>query len=127
MARSQRRRAGRSRRASANAGGTGAGGTTGGGGGGGGVTTTAAPPPPSSAPIPRAQPRRGRNPFGFLKRLEPRFIADIISELRKVTWPSFAETRYLTFVVAVVAIAVGILLGAADLFFGWLIEQLFFN
>jgi preprotein translocase subunit SecE len=125
MARSQRRRAGRSRRASANAGGTGGSGTT--GGGGGGVTTTAAPPPPSPAPIPRAQPRRGRNPFGFLKRLEPRFIADIVSELRKVTWPSFAETRYLTFVVAVVAIAMGILLGSADLLFGWIIEQLFFN
>ncbi len=77
--------------------------------------------------MPRSQPGRGRNPFGFLKRFEPRAIADIVSELRKVTWPSFTETRYLTFVVAVVAIAVGILLGAADLLFGWMIEQLFFN
>ena len=59
--------------------------------------------------------------------MQPRFIADIISELRKVTWPTFNETRYLTFVVAVVAIAMGILLGAADLLFGWIIEQLFFN
>ena len=57
----------------------------------------------------------------------PRFIADIVSELRKVTWPSFSETRYLTFVVGVVAIAMGILLGSADLLFGWVIEQLFFT
>jgi len=126
MARSQRRRASRSRRASAGSGGAVDGGAAG-GGGGGGVTATAAPPPPSQAPVPRIQPRRSRNPFGFLKRFEPRALADIVSELRKVTWPTFSETRYLTFVVAVVAIAMGILLGAADLLFGWIIEQLFFN
>ncbi len=71
--------------------------------------------------------RRRRNPLRFLGRFEPRFLADIISELRKVTWPTFAETRYLTFVVAVVAIAVGILLGGVDFLFGWAIEQIFFN
>ncbi len=123
MARSQRRKAARSRHSSGSSGSSGNGGTTG-DGGGGGVTATAAPSP---APVPRMQPRRSRNPFGFLKRFEPRFLADIVSELRKVTWPTFNETRYLTFVVAVVAIAMGILLGAADLLFGWIIEQLFFN
>ena len=69
---------------------------------------------------------RRRNPFGFLKKLQPRFIADIVSELRKVTWPSLAETRYLTIVVAIVAIIIGMFLGALDLVFGWVIEQLFF-
>ncbi|MCC7364650.1 MAG: preprotein translocase subunit SecE [Dehalococcoidia bacterium] len=73
-----------------------------------------------------AAPRRSRNPFGFLGKLQPRFVGDVISELRKVTWPTFAETRYLTFVVAVVAIAVGFLLGGVDLLFGWIIERLFF-
>ena len=54
-------------------------------------------------------------------------VADIISELRKVTWPTFAETRYLTIVVAIVGIATGLVLGAFDLLFGWIIEQLFFS
>jgi preprotein translocase SecE subunit len=66
------------------------------------------------------------NPLAFLGRLEPKFIADIVSELRKVTWPTLAETRYLTFVVSVVAVTVGIFLGSVDLFFGWAINRLFF-
>lgn len=70
--------------------------------------------------------RRKRDPFGFLGRFKPRFVADIISELRKVTWPTMAETRYLTIVVAIVAISVGLVLGTIDLFFGWAVEQLFF-
>jgi preprotein translocase subunit SecE len=89
------------------------------------------PPSPSSAaeglarPAP-AQARRRRNPFGFLSRFQPKFVADVIAELRKVTWPSFSEVRYLTFVVAVVAVTVGALLGGLDLLFGWIMEQLFF-
>jgi preprotein translocase SecE subunit len=75
----------------------------------------------------RPLPRRRRNPFGFLRRLQPRGVADVISELRKVTWPSHSETQYLTIVVAIVAIAVGIVLGLFDLAFGWIIDQLFFN
>ncbi|GIW13919.1 MAG: hypothetical protein KatS3mg062_1358 [Tepidiforma sp.] len=67
-----------------------------------------------------------RRPFGFLKRLQPRFVADVIAELRKVTWPSFQETRYLTIVVAIVAVLMGLFLGAVDLVFGWTIERLFF-
>ncbi len=89
------------------------------------------PRPAATAPAPtpgqRAHaPRRSRNPFGFLGRLQPRFVADVISELRKVTWPTFAETRYLTMVVAIVAIIVGIFLGGMDLLFGWIVERLFF-
>ena len=75
----------------------------------------------------RPEIRKSRNPFGFLKRFQPRFIADIVSELRKVTWPTFAETRYLTLVVAIVAIAMGIFLGAMDLAFGWVVERVFFS
>lgn len=70
--------------------------------------------------------RKRRNPLAFLGRLEPKFVSDIISETRKVTWPSFQETRYLTIVVAIVATAVGLLLGGVDLAFGWVIEKLFF-
>lgn len=71
--------------------------------------------------------RRRRNPLAFLSRLQPRFISDIFAELRKVTWPTGAETRYLTMVVAIVAVAVGIFLGLIDLGFGWVIERVFFN
>jgi preprotein translocase subunit SecE len=53
----------------------------------------------------------------------PAWITDIISELRKVTWPSREEVGYLSFVVIVVSLVVGAILGIADLGFGWLIEQ----
>ena len=76
---------------------------------------------------PRLQPQRRGRPFGFLRRLQPRAVADVISELRKVTWPTFAETRYLTIVVAIVGITTGLILGSFDLLFGWIIEQLFFS
>jgi preprotein translocase subunit SecE len=81
---------------------------------------------PGTAGISRPEARRRKNPFGFLKRLQPRFAADVIAELRKVTWPSFQETRYLTIVVAFVAVLMGLFLGGIDLFFGWIIERLFF-
>ena len=88
------------------------------------------PRPAASAPVTtgpaRPVARKRRNPFGFLGRLQPRFIGDIIAELRKVTWPTFQETRYLTVVVAIVSLAVGIFLGAIDFAFGWTIERLFF-
>ncbi len=49
---------------------------------------------------------------------------DIWSELKKVTWPSCDETRYLTTVVIIVAVAVGLILGGIDIFFNWLIDRL---
>jgi preprotein translocase subunit SecE len=87
-------------------------------------------PRPAAAPVAsgvsRAPARKRRNPLAFLGRFEPRFIADIVAELRKVTWPTFAETRYLTVVVAIVAAVVGLFLGGVDLLFGWVIERIFF-
>ena len=44
----------------------------------------------------------------------PRAIMAIIDELRKVVWPTRQETANLTVVVLVVAIAVGVFLGAID-------------
>jgi preprotein translocase subunit SecE len=49
---------------------------------------------------------------------------DIISELKKVTWPTRDETMYLTMVVIVVAVLVGAVLGGVDIFFSWLIDRL---
>ncbi len=56
--------------------------------------------------------------------LKPRWALDIISELRKVTWPTRQETANLTAVVIVVSIALGVVLGGADLLFGWMIQHL---
>lgn len=55
--------------------------------------------------------------------LRPTWITDIISELRKVTWPARREVGYLSFVVIVVSLIIGMILGAADLAFGWFVEQ----
>ena len=117
MARAQRRRGSRGRRSRERR-----------QAGGEDVTESGAPVVAAVATA-RVQPQRSRswNPLGFLKRLQPRPVADVISELRKVTWPTFAETRYLTIVVAVVAIVIGLILGAFDLLFGWIVEQIFFN
>jgi preprotein translocase SecE subunit len=75
-------------------------------------------PPAVTAPPAPDQVRRG----GSL--LKPRWAMDIISELRKVTWPSRQEVMHLTIVVIVVSLAIGFVLGAADLGFGWFIEHI---
>ena len=54
----------------------------------------------------------------------PRWLEDVSSELKKVTWPSRDETMYLTTVVIIVALAVGVLLGGVDIFFNWLIDRI---
>ena len=55
--------------------------------------------------------------------LKPRWATDIISELRKVTWPTRQETAHLTLVVIVVSLLIGALLGSADIRFSWLVEH----
>jgi preprotein translocase subunit SecE len=57
----------------------------------------------------------------------PGFLADIISELKKVTWPTRQETAYLTMVVIVVAVAVGLVLGVVDFVFNQLIDKALLN
>ncbi|MFN8639815.1 MAG: preprotein translocase subunit SecE [Dehalococcoidia bacterium] len=52
-----------------------------------------------------------------------RWVADIVSELRKVTWPSRSETNNLTMVVILVSALVAVLLGGADIGFNWLVER----
>ena len=77
-----------------------------------------APPrtPSISAPAAPGEQTRG-------SLLKPRWALDIISELRKVTWPSRHETANLTAVVIVVSLALGLVLGGADLLFGWIVQQ----
>jgi preprotein translocase subunit SecE len=75
--------------------------------------------PSAPKPSPGKTPQRAQRRFSF----PPRWIQEIISELRKVTWPSAEDTRYLTFVVLIVSVAAGIFLGGVDLFFNWLIDN----
>ena len=52
-----------------------------------------------------------------------RFIADTISEMKKVTWLTRRETAYLTGLVLLVAISAGIILGLIDLGFSELVSR----
>jgi preprotein translocase SecE subunit len=48
-----------------------------------------------------------------VKRIR-RFVAEAISELRKVSWPTFVQTRNLTVLVFAVSIAVGVFVAFWD-------------
>ena len=48
---------------------------------------------------------------------------DIISELRKVVWPSRPDTMHLTVVVLIVSVVIGLFLGGVDFGFAWLVEH----
>jgi preprotein translocase subunit SecE len=52
------------------------------------------------------------------------YLLDSRTELRKVVWPTRTETTQTTLIVVVVVVLVGVFLWLADLFFGWLIQQL---
>jgi preprotein translocase subunit SecE len=43
-----------------------------------------------------------------------KFVSDIISELKKVTWPSRREATYLTSLVIIFTVVVAIILGVID-------------
>jgi preprotein translocase subunit SecE len=75
---------------------------------------------PRSSTATRAQ--RKEPPKGLLG-WRPRFLMDIISELRKVTWPSRQDTLHMAVVVVIVTIIFGAILGAIDIAFGWLIDR----
>jgi preprotein translocase subunit SecE len=84
-----------------------------------------------------SQPRRGATGLAAVANvdeparrrsiLKPRWVMDIISELRKVTWPTRQETAHLTLVVIVVSLLFGAFLGSADLAFSWVVERILFN
>ncbi len=74
---------------------------------------------PSTGPSPRtAQPARG-GVLGW----RPRFLMDIISELRKVIWPKREDVYHLTVVIVIVTLIIGAILGAIDISFGWIIDK----
>jgi preprotein translocase subunit SecE len=82
----------------------------------------ARPPKPSAAAeaaVAKATP--------FYLRPVPRpvrkFFGDILSELKKVTWPTREETTRLTVAVVAVSVTIGMLLGGIDIGFNWLVDN----
>jgi preprotein translocase subunit SecE len=54
-----------------------------------------------------------------------RFISDTIAELKKVVWLSRREVVYLTGIVLIVAVTVGLILGVIDYGFTRLVNDVF--
>lgn len=54
-----------------------------------------------------------------------KFIGETISELKKVVWLTRREAAYLTFLVLLVSLAAGIVLGAFDYGFTILVDKVF--
>lgn len=80
---------------------------------------------PSATPR-AAAPARARSPLpagGLKTMLRPQWSRDVMSELKKVTWPTREQTINLTLVVVVVSAALGLMLGGLDYGFNWLIEN----
>jgi preprotein translocase SecE subunit len=59
------------------------------------------------------------------KRSRFSFIGETIAELKKVVWLTRREAAYLTFMVLVVTIIVGLILGAFDYGFTRLVDKFF--
>ena len=64
------------------------------------------------------------NPTAKQGRSRFRVISEIIAELRKVVWLTRREAAYLTVLVLIVAIIVGLILGAIDYGFTALVDKL---
>ena len=65
------------------------------------------------------------NPTAKRSRSRFRAISEIIAELWKVVWLTRREVTYLTVLVLIVAITVGLILGAIDFGFTNLVDKLF--
>ena len=48
---------------------------------------------------------------------------DVISELRKVVWPKREDVMHLTFVIVIVTLMIGAVLGLVDIGFSWLVDK----
>ena len=54
-----------------------------------------------------------------------RFFSDILAELKKVVWLTRREAAYLTALVLIVAVIVGVILGVVDYGFTRLVDEIF--
>jgi preprotein translocase subunit SecE len=50
------------------------------------------------------------------------FLGEVISELKKVTWPTRQETMRLTMLVIAISVAIGAVLGLLDIIFSQLLN-----
>ena len=75
-----------------------------------------------TAPATGAANKAAARPKG-IKRLIPRFALDIWSELGKVIWPKREDVTHLTFVIVVVTVMIGAVLGLIDISFSWIIDK----
>ena len=50
-------------------------------------------------------------------------IANIVAELKKVTWPTREETVRLGIAVIIISVVIGLALGGVDVFFNWLVDK----
>lgn len=48
-------------------------------------------------------------------RVGQNFAADVVGELKKVTWPSRKETTRLTLIVIVISLIIGVYIGIIDI------------
>jgi preprotein translocase SecE subunit len=80
-------------------------------------------PRPPKPPVARGGQAAAGRRFRF-KAPDFRFARDIISELKKVTWPSTHQVRELTIVVIALSAAVGAILGGIDWAFSKVVEVL---
>jgi len=49
------------------------------------------------------------------QKVNPNFATDVVSELKKVTWPTKAETIRLTMIVIIVSLIIGTYVGIIDI------------
>ena len=49
------------------------------------------------------------------KQVNPNFASDVIDELKKVSWPTKAETIRLTTIVIIVSLIIGLYVGIIDI------------
>ena len=66
--------------------------------------------------------RRSAETRAIPRTLPVGFFTDVVSELRKVVWPTREESTRLTIMVLTVAIAIGVALSMIDIGFSQLVE-----
>lgn len=57
---------------------------------------------------------------GLVNHRTRSYITQVVSEIDKVAWPTWIETRNATFIVIVTSCIAAAILGVFDAFFGWL-------
>ena len=86
---------------------------------------TAKARPGAQRAIPRTGPTPGvaSRPRTGASRFVPRVVSEVISELRKVVWPSRDDVVHLTIVICIMTVIIGAILGVIDIAFGRLIDE----